>query len=272
MNITQSTMDRIHDIQYDMLKELIRVMDVLKINYYFVHGSLLGAIRDHDFIAEDDDIDIAIFRREYNKLMLEGNALLGEDLFLQNSANDKYPLPFAKLRKQDTAFIQPVLKHTKCNQGIYIDIFPIDYEPSRKTTRFQLRLLDRRISTIFPNPTNSLKNRIMNIIAKSYCFSYDSALLKREILLSSQEERNTLCIHGGKTTEKLMPIEWFQNYIEVPFRDITVKCPIDYAKYLSRIYGADYINHNPATKRITEKQIEISAEILDFKKSYLEYQ
>ena len=96
MLIDQNTMDMIHNIQLEMLKELIRVMNLLRIKYYFVHGSLLGAIRDNDFIAEDDDIDIAIFREDYNRLMYHGQAMMAPQFFLQNSANDRFPLSFGK--------------------------------------------------------------------------------------------------------------------------------------------------------------------------------
>ena len=75
MFIDLKTMDQMHSIQFEMLKELIKVMDTLQVKYYFVHGSLLGAIRQHDFIIEDDDIDIAVPRNDYNRLMQEGNGL-----------------------------------------------------------------------------------------------------------------------------------------------------------------------------------------------------
>lgn len=272
MIISQDTMDRMHDLQYEMLKELIRVMDILNIDYYFVHGSLLGAIRDHDFIAEDDDIDIAIFRKDYNRLMMRGNALLGEDYFIQNSGNDGYPLSFAKLRKQNTAFIQPVLENTKCNQGIYIDIFPIDFENNNFFSKTKIKLLDRRISQIFPQRPSDVKNKCKDVFVKILFPSFDAALWKREILLSSRKESQYLCIHNGKTSETHMPISWFDDYDMVQFRDIYVKCPKDSSKYLARIYGENYINHNPAEKRAYNSQIEISAEILDFEKSYLDYE
>ena len=157
MLIDQTTMDTMHGIQFEMLKELIRVMDLLQIKYYFVHGSLLGAIRDNDFIAEDDDIDIAIFREDYNRLMYYGQALLSSQYFLQNSANDRYPLSFGKMRKNDTAFIQPVLMRVDCNKGIYIDIFPLDYEDNSYLFRIKRFFLETRISQMLTTGARSWK-------------------------------------------------------------------------------------------------------------------
>ena len=271
MLIEQKTMDRIHDIQHEMLKELIRVMNVLGIRYYFVHGSLLGAIRDNEFIAEDDDIDIAVFREDYNKLMYHGQALMSSQFFLQSSATDRFPLPFGKMRNNNTAFIQPILKRIECNKGIYIDIFPIDYENSSLSFRLKQYFLDARIHQVLDTGSKSWKSRIVGIIAKALHINYDNALLKREVLFSTIKKSNYLVIFGGKTSEKHMPAEWFENQVFVKFRDIRVSCPSGYVAYLKRIYGENYLEHNPAGSRIEGKSIEISADILDFENSYLDY-
>ena len=271
MLIEQNIMDTLHDVQFEMLKELIRVMDQLQIKYYFVHGSLLGAVRDNEFIAEDDDIDIAIFREDYNRLMYYGQALMSPQYFLQNSANDKFPLSFGKMRKNDTAFVQPVLDRVNCNKGIYIDIFPLDYEDDSLLFRIKRFFLEKRISQVLKTGARSWKTKMLGILSKILCFSYDKALLKREVLFSSAKKNEKLIIYGGKTTERNMPAAWFEEQVFFKFRDIKVACPSGYISYLKRIYGENYLEHNPAGTRIEGKKIEVSAEILDFEKSYLDY-
>lgn len=271
MLIDQKTMDRIHDVQYEMLKELIRVMDLLHIKYYFVHGSLLGAIRDHDFIAEDDDIDIALLREDYNTLMYYGQALLSSGFFLQNSTKDGFPLAFGKLRKNNTAFIQPVLKNIDCHKGIYIDIFPLDYENKGLLFRAKKFFLDKRIQRQLDVGRKNWKLRILEFISCCFCVYYSRALLKREVLYSLAEKSPFLTIYGGKSSEKHMPAEWFSEQTFFLFRDIVVGCPSGYDAYLKHIYGENYIFRNPAETRIEGRKIEISAEILDLTKSYLDY-
>ena len=271
MLIDQNTMDRLHSIQLEMLKELIRVMDILQVKYYFVHGSLLGAVRDNEFIAEDDDIDIAIFREDYNRLMYHGQALLSPQYFLQGSANDRFPLSFGKLRKNDTAFIQPVLGRINCNKGIYIDIFPIDYENRNLFFRVKSFLLNARISQELQTGAKNWKGKALGKLAKIFCLSYDAALLKREVLFSTAGKNEYLVIYGGKPTESHMPAAWFADQVYFPFRDVEVACPSGYVPYLKRIYGEDYLDHNPAGTRIKENKIKISADVLDFEKSYLDY-
>lgn len=271
MQIDIKTMNKMHDIQYEMLIDLIRVMERLQINYYFIHGSLLGAVRDNDFIEEDDDIDIALFREDYNKLFSYGTDLLKKEYFLQNSVSDMYPLPFAKLRNSKTAFIQPILGKIKCNQGVYIDIFPIDYECNMLSFKIRQCLLDSRCFSVL-ECNKSFKSKAISLVARLIYPNYYHALLKREILYSKIKKSDKVCIFGGKTSERKMNREWFDSYVFVKFKNCEVKIPIGWKEYLTKIYGPDYIDHNPAIKRINnDKNVEISAELLDFSKSYNEY-
>ncbi len=276
MYINLKKMSEIHAVQLDMMIELKRVMETLDIKYYYVHGSLLGAITIENFIPEDDDIDIAIFRSDYNKLLEQGNQLLNSPYFIQSSLNDDYPLSFAKMRNSNTTFIQPVLEKYNCNKGIYIDIFPIDYVTNNKIKLIYEFLLSIRINLRLKYTDNLSIKRIMIFVVKSIALflfpSYKKSIQKRESNYTNRKVSDYVCITNGKQSEKKLPIEWFGTGITKIFSGIDVLCPVDYHKYLDKIYGNNYLNRNPAENRINaNKNIKISANILDLKKSYKEY-
>lgn len=272
MLIDTVTMDQIHDIQFAMLKELIRVMDELKIKYYFVHGSLLGAVRQNDFILEDDDIDIAVPRCDYDVLMKKGNDLITEGYFLQSSVNDDFPLAFGKMRNNNTAFIQPALDNYHCNQGIYIDIFPLDYSPKNAGLyEARIKLMNISINSRITR-NESLLYKFIKKVAKIIYPSAESTMKRREYILSHMKQSNSVSIYGGKAVERKMPIEWFGEGKKMQFRNIEVNCPDNSELYLTRIYGENYLNHNPAHDRISDDcKIEISARVLDLEQSYIKY-
>ena len=275
MLIEQKTMDQIHRVQLEMWDVLSALLNDMGITYYFVHGSLLGAVTKNGFIDEDDDIDIAIFRKDYDRLIKEGNDKLPSRYFIQSSVNDDFPLSFAKFRDSSTTFMQPVLKNYKCNQGIYIDIFPIDYciENRIKATCFGFKelLLSAKINSRM-NVNWSQKSRILNCIAKILHPSYKKAVKRREEMYMKLTSNKYVGLSGGKKAEQKIPIEWFNSALPLNFCGRSVLCPSNYQEYLSAIYGNEYLNYNPAGQRISvEKKIEISADILDFDKSYLEY-
>ena len=272
MKISIDTMNRLHRVQLEMLIELIRVMDTLHLKYYFVHGSLLGAVRDHDFIAEDDDIDIALLRNDYDKLFARGNELINPEFFLQNSDNDEFPLAMGKMRKNHTAFIQPILKKCSCNKGIYIDIFPVDFHSDSLCFRAKNKLLRYRISEMMTS-NSSIKRKILMAFATAVYPTRKIALHSRERLYAGLHPSEYLSIYNGKPTERKMPATWFAETETCDFCGTEVLIPGSYKEYLERIYGKDFLNHNPAKDRIDDHgEVEISADILDFDKSYREYE
>lgn len=266
MRITLDQMQKLHNIQLEMFLELKRIMDSLGIRYYFVHGSLLSAVSTHEFIEEDDDIDIAIFRKDYERLLDKGNELASPDYFIQGSRNDDFPLGFAKFRKNKTEFFQPILKNYNCHKGVYIDIFPIDYVPNTETyfRKFKRILLQGRTSSRLQIKRDFKQKLLLRV---SYLFypSYRKAVCKREALYASCDPGEYVGIYSGKTTEHKMRTEWFGNGVLSEFCSLQVNCPVDSHSYLKRIYGENYLEKNPAEDRIhIDKTVEISASYVDF--------
>lgn len=260
MYISVEDMKLIHNKQLNMIQSLITVMNELNLKYYFVHGSLLGAVRDHDFILEDDDIDIALPRKDYNILMNEGNNKLSSNLFIQSSLNDDFPLGFAKLRANDTEFRQPILKNYNCHKGLYIDIFPIDYFDDNRLRISLKRILNIRICSRL-NYKKGIKQKACEYLSLLLFPSYRYAVNLRESLYSSTKPNKYVQIFSGKSSESKMNSDWFGNPEKTEFCGMEVFIPYNFDSYLKKIYGDDYINHNPAEARISnDGMVEISAD------------
>lgn len=67
--MNQEAMGRVHQSNFDLLCEFDRVCKKYEIPYFLNFGTLLGAIRHQDFIPWDDDLDVSIFRNDYEKLL-----------------------------------------------------------------------------------------------------------------------------------------------------------------------------------------------------------
>ena len=118
-------------VELDLLAEFIRVCDKYDIKYCACGGTILGAVRHGGMIPWDDDIDIMMTRTEYNKLC-RNSAEFKSPYFLQTEYTDRGSLRgHAQLRNSLTTGIlkYEMPGHYDFNQGIFIDIFPLDNIP-----------------------------------------------------------------------------------------------------------------------------------------------
>ena len=125
--------DRLRKVQLlelEIAKELKRICEKNNIKFFFLWGSLLGAVRHQGFIPWDDDMDFGMLREDYEKLIEACKTDLDERFFLQTWDTDSnYPFSYAKLRLKGTHFIEQFAGNSMLNDGIFIDIFPLDNAP-----------------------------------------------------------------------------------------------------------------------------------------------
>lgn len=110
-----------------MVKELDRICKKHDIPYFLYGGTLLGAFRHNGFIPWDDDLDVAMFRKDYKRLAKVLPDELPDDIAFQNNDTDKnYFFFVAKLRDKRSFLDENSFDKVFKERGIFIDIFPLD--------------------------------------------------------------------------------------------------------------------------------------------------
>lgn len=118
--------DDIKRISLDGLKYFHRFCEENNLTYYLGYGSLLGAIRHKGFIPWDDDIDLLMPRKDYDKLLALKTKVDNDEWELFSSiTNDGYFFDFAKLANKKTEYFPSRFK-SGLLYGVPIDIFPMD--------------------------------------------------------------------------------------------------------------------------------------------------
>ena len=114
-------------IMLDMLKELDRICRKHNIPYFLYGGTLLGAFRHDGFIPWDDDLDVAMLRKDYKKLLKILPEELPEEIALQTNDTDRNYFYFiGKLRHKKTLLQNEPFSDAFKERGVFIDIFPLD--------------------------------------------------------------------------------------------------------------------------------------------------
>lgn len=275
MLITHEEMRAMNRIQTDILREVAAVCKALNLQFFMVHGSLLGTVRNHGFIPDDDDIDICMPRKDYEIFMKEAQRMLPKNLFVQNHMTDTdYPLEFGKVRDNDTTYIVEVSKHIRMNHGMFIDVFPLDYiytgKWKKKAISVKCKLLNMRLTSAMELQTTPAKKAV-RFIAKVLYPNYHKAQRSLDRLNSGASKNETLKITGGKLAERALPEKWFFPAKKDIFEGIEVYIPSDSEAYLTHIYG-DYKNRTLLeNKHNDDHYIEVNACVVDTKKPYTSY-
>ena len=239
-------MNKLQSLEFDMLKEFVRICDELGLKYYLVCGSALGAAKYGGFIPWDDDIDVALPRPDYDVFCQKAQAMLPEHLFLQNHRTDpEYPLIFSKLRNSDTTFIEKSYSNLKINHGIYIDVFPLDGYPSSELEIKELEKEKRRYELsrlCCLNINHTWKTRLLVAVERLFRMHKKTAkFVKRlEDCISdhSVNDSEIWCNHGnwqGKL--EYATREQYGEGVFVDFEGLKVRIPECYDEYLTQKYG-----------------------------------
>ncbi len=109
------------------------------------------AVRHQGFIPWDDDMDLGMLRGEYEKFCRIAPEKLGPDYCLQTWYTEpNYGLPFGKVMKRGTVYLESKKSRRLQENGIYVDIFPFDSVPQdlqqrQKLAKHLLRLYRLRL-------------------------------------------------------------------------------------------------------------------------------
>jgi lipopolysaccharide cholinephosphotransferase len=253
---------RIWAIQLDLLNEIDRVCKKHGLKYYFVGGSLLGAVRHKGYIPWDDDVDIALFRDDYEKL-LSLKEEFSHPYFLQRPGDEGYYYSFIKFRNSNTSCVCDVFKYEKWNQGIFIDIFPIDeyvmsdIEPNYK----RINQLGIDNSTCM-----RMSNKGLSVEDKIRVENYKGASAKENL-----EEINRIATKYANTggdcyiimlitlydyKNKIIQKDEIKSIEYLDFENTKVPVMNGYKEFLTRLYK-DYMKFPPVEERGSWHQFKI---------------
>ncbi len=136
-HLSQKELRKVQMTQLELLKEVDRICKRCGIHYNIIAGTLLGAVRHGGYIPWDDDADVAFLREEYEKFRIACEKELDHTRFyFQDHRNTPgYRWGYGKLRRKGTQFLRANQEHMPYEQGIFIDIFPLDAVADNKMVR-----------------------------------------------------------------------------------------------------------------------------------------
>ena len=264
------TMKKAWAVQMDLLQELLRVCNEHGLRVFADSGTLIGAVREKGFIPWDDDIDVAMLRNDYDKLMAL-SAEFKAPYYLQTISSHPYYINrYAQLHMMGTTAIRTDGKPQRHQQNIFIDIFVIDTMPSSprafkchyakvRSASQKLKVV-RKITHSLPKPIYLWCREHTKFLSDKYRYEE----FEKVVRSVSMDDRKA---YGAFLCQNMtLPIKHLAGYKEtimLPFEHIMIPCPSGYDELLRLEYG-DYM-------RPVQAPTMHGTMLYDAEKSYEEY-
>lgn len=260
--MNQISKSEIRNIEIEILKQIDIACKKNGIRYYIAYGTLLGAVRHQGFIPWDDDVDIVMFRNDYNKFLnLIQNNHLPEWISKLDETCPGYFYPFMKLVDNRTI---AKMENNKTEHGIWVDVFPLDYVPGdEKIYRKIARKAEFLRNVVISMTTDFHANQpiLKKLIKKFLCLyakikSPKAILEKYNKLLSSTIRLGSndyvACLFSPYVYKEKIPTKIFENSKKYLFEGNYFDGPASAKEYLTSIYG-NFMELPPLNKRRTHE-------------------
>ncbi len=242
-------------VELDLAMELKRVCRAHGLGFFLVGGSMIGAVRHQGFIPWDDDMDIAMFRADY-EILLAHPEWFEAPYFLQTPDTDKgYFYSYAKLRNSRTTACTPSFAYQPMNHGMMIDIFPLDpWVPEEGLPLYEKVMELNRDNSSYMRRSNPHMTEAEQKRAEAWSGRdpYENYQEIQRLARSFEGRETDFISHAVITVDayhsNYFPKEDVAERIEVPFEGFRLPIPKGYHDFLTREYG-DYMQLPPLEKR-----------------------
>lgn len=245
--LINSKMKRIWGKELEILDKFDEVCQKCGFRYFLAYGTLLGAVRHEGFIPWDNDIDVAMFRDEYEKFSEIAEKEFKDPFEFQKNF---FNLAFGKIRIKGTTAVEVPYLDDKISQGLYIDIFPLDDVPKEENCNESYFQIEKELAILAQHP-----DIYIDQIRQGFEATLTSQIIVDLLRLSPKDrikEYEDFCLKNvgsskwcgyihevAFTNEKPLKKEWFDTIIYLPFEGKEYPVPLDYDNVLKNLYG-DY--------------------------------
>ena len=263
----KGTLKDIQLLYLELLRFIDNVCEKYDLDYCLTYGTLLGAIRHKGFIPWDDDCDILMIRKDYDKLIeVLPKEISKYDYFKENCAltklinsEDNYFTEFNNIYNKeighDKFFNNPGLGKSLFLQigwikpMVKLDIFPFDYIKTESIKDYKKNYLGTKLH--FRNLYNQERfsfddefEKKFNKLGFSYTpteyiaegidasFSDNFPPFKKDLIFPvTTKEFEGYELKCPNRSEELLKI-WYGNYMEIP-KDVVIH---EYVKYNKTLF------------------------------------
>jgi len=259
-------LEELHRYNLDALKAFASFCEEQGLTWFAIGGTLLGAVRHKGFIPWDDDVDVAMPRADYDKLVALAKQFPKPFVLEEYRYNKEFQSYFAKLRSEEIELLETVADKADKRRGYLVDIIPLDGTPDNVFMRklYFVRVLLLRFLCGAANVHTGILTsrpkweqcvlkvcralRLYKVITKEKVYQRMDRLFRRQ---KTETAKQIGTIMGAYKTREIVPAEYFglkEAPVYLEFEDMQIRAPKQYEPYLTHMYG-EYKNLPPEHQR-----------------------
>lgn len=253
-----NSINKIHEVNLNILKEVDRVCKKNKVVYYLESGTLLGAVRHNGFIPWDDDIDLLVKREDLAKFIKACKKDLDTkyEIITPKDFNGHFFDFVPRIIVKDSQ-----LRNTTAEDKFYgnmqnriaLDIFVLDSTSSNRLAQKIHVIKHKMVYGLamghrykIDYSKYSLANKVFSgALAKTgKHISLNRIFSWQEKLAIKYNEKSTEdCMVSNYILKEIGYVfkkEWYKKADRVRFEDCELDCPVGWDNILKVLYG-DYM-------------------------------
>lgn len=251
----------LRQLQLLELEALIAVADLCaknNITFFLRGGSVMGAVKYKGFIPWDDDMDIAVPRQDYERLIEVSQQQSWSDKFsiISYRYNPSMHCYFPRVLLNEDERLKLQLPRNNLLGLVLIDILPLDGSPNNKLLReiyfakiYLLRAL-AGVWTLDIHETVDMHEtgkkgvlRILKFLQIHRLYKQVDIYHQLEKLYSKYDWKHSKfsgTITGSLYRKEILPTEYWGNGILADFEGKQFRIPARFDDYLKQLYGENY--------------------------------
>lgn len=276
--LTQDELKKLHSLTLTMTQEFVHFCNKNELTCYLCGGGCIGAVRHKGWIPWDDDLDLFMPRKDYERVI---------KLWPEQMANSRYKLElsdekhidgnlFFVIRDCETTYIKPYQVDMDITHGIVLDVLPLDGYPNKKIERKWQCFWALIYSLYCAQMVPVNHGQLISGIAKFMLLIVPNKKIRYKIWKYAERQMTKYRIEdcdgitelcsGPGYMKNWYPKEAFEGALFLPFENTKLPVPVGYDAYLKTAFG-DYMKLPPAEKQVASHDVSF----MDLDNSYKLY-